>query len=52
MFSFRGFDAVRLTQAVSTMGFQHVDFAVVYVGGNDLSHANAVPQEVCDNIRT
>ncbi|KAL1444028.1 hypothetical protein MTO96_030087 [Rhipicephalus appendiculatus] len=33
------------------MGFQQVSFAVLYVGGNDLSHANVVPQEFCDNIR-
>ncbi|KAL1444023.1 hypothetical protein MTO96_030083 [Rhipicephalus appendiculatus] len=50
-FSFSGFNAVRLAEAVSTMGFQQVDFAVLYVGGNDLSHASVVPQEICDNIR-
>ncbi|KAL1444021.1 hypothetical protein MTO96_030082 [Rhipicephalus appendiculatus] len=50
-FSFSGFNAVRLAEAVSTMGFQQVDFAVLYGGANDLSHASVVPQEICDNIR-
>ncbi|KAL1444026.1 hypothetical protein MTO96_030086 [Rhipicephalus appendiculatus] len=50
-FSFSGFNAVRPAEAVSTMGFQQVGFAILYVGGNDLSHANVVPQEICDTIR-
>ncbi|KAH8034653.1 hypothetical protein HPB51_000133 [Rhipicephalus microplus] len=46
MFSFRGFDAVRLTQAVSTMGFQHVDFAVVMLVATTLATLTRVPQKV------
>ncbi|XP_075529501.1 uncharacterized protein LOC142560956 [Dermacentor variabilis] len=49
-FSFAGYNAVRLARAVSTMRFERVDFAVLYVGGNDLE-SNVDPQEICDNIK-
>lgn len=49
-FSFGGYDAVRLARAVSDMRIEPVDFAVVYVGGNDLD-TNMDPQEICDNIK-
>ncbi|XP_075557010.1 uncharacterized protein LOC142589226 isoform X1 [Dermacentor variabilis] len=32
------------------MRFERVDFAVLYVGGNDLE-SNMDPQEICDNIK-
>ncbi|XP_037515371.2 uncharacterized protein LOC119391794 [Rhipicephalus sanguineus] len=49
-FSYAGFDALRMAEAVSSMRFQRVDFAILYVGGNDLANVNAEPQEICDNI--
>ncbi|KAL3170608.1 hypothetical protein MRX96_014174 [Rhipicephalus microplus] len=49
-FSFHGYDAVRMAEAVSAMHFKRVDFAILYVGGNDLAYVNAEPQEICDNI--
>ncbi|KAL3173150.1 hypothetical protein MRX96_012287 [Rhipicephalus microplus] len=49
-FSFARYDAVRMAEAVSAMHFQRVNFAILYVGGNDLVNVNAEPQEICDNI--
>ncbi|KAL3186402.1 hypothetical protein MRX96_028114 [Rhipicephalus microplus] len=49
-FSFAGYDAVRTAEAVSAMHFQCVNFAILYIGGNDLANVNAEPQEMCDNI--
>ncbi|KAL3189103.1 hypothetical protein MRX96_003240 [Rhipicephalus microplus] len=49
-FSFAGYDAVRIAEAVSAMHFQCVNFAILYVAGNDLANLTAEPQEICDNI--
>ncbi|KAL3193780.1 hypothetical protein MRX96_000077 [Rhipicephalus microplus] len=32
------------------MHFQRVNFAILYVGGDDLANVNAEPQGICDNI--
>ncbi|KAL3247729.1 hypothetical protein MRX96_056806 [Rhipicephalus microplus] len=49
-FSFAGYDAVCTAKAVSAMAFQRVNFAILYIGGNDLDNVNAKPHEICDNI--
>ncbi|KAL3187876.1 hypothetical protein MRX96_000495 [Rhipicephalus microplus] len=49
-FSFAGYDAVRTAEAVSAMHFQRINFAILYIRGNDLANVNAEPQEICDNI--
>ncbi|XP_075737580.1 uncharacterized protein LOC142777131 isoform X2 [Rhipicephalus microplus] len=49
-FSFAGYDAVRMAEAVSAMHFKRFDFAILYVGGNNLAYVNGEPQEICDNI--
>ncbi|KAL3217402.1 hypothetical protein MRX96_032404 [Rhipicephalus microplus] len=49
-FSFAGYDAVPTAEAVSAMHFQRVNFAILYIGGNDLANVNVEPREICDNI--
>ncbi|KAL3190125.1 hypothetical protein MRX96_020442 [Rhipicephalus microplus] len=51
-FSFAGYDAVRMTEAVSATHFQRVNFAILYIGGKDLANVNAEPREICHNIGT
>ncbi|KAL3190132.1 hypothetical protein MRX96_020449 [Rhipicephalus microplus] len=48
--SFAGYDAVRTAEAASAMHFQRVNFAILYIEGNDLVNFNAEPQEICNNI--
>ncbi|KAH6926281.1 hypothetical protein HPB50_016373 [Hyalomma asiaticum] len=50
-FSFAGFDATCLASAVSAIRLQHVDFCVLYVGGNDLANSDKDPQDICDSIK-
>ncbi|KAL3207359.1 hypothetical protein MRX96_010152 [Rhipicephalus microplus] len=49
-FSFADYDAVRLAEADSAMHFQRVNFAIFYIGGNDLPNVNAETREICENI--
>lgn len=50
-FSFGGHNAPRLSEAVSRLRCRPADFAVLYVGGNDLDRTGADPQRICDSIK-
>lgn len=49
-FSFGGHDAVSLQGAIARTHFRRSDFAVLYVGGNDLA-SGADPREIASNIK-
>ncbi|XP_077547684.1 uncharacterized protein LOC144159874 [Haemaphysalis longicornis] len=50
-FSFGGHNTPRLSEAVSRLRCRPADFAVLYVGGNNLDRTGADPQRICDSIK-